>query len=290
MKKIQEKITLVIFLKTIFTWTLVAVLISIEYLIFVPLVLIWLILFDWKNKKSMFYLTRLFIRIFFKLYITANFNIDLLNLKKADGPRIYILNHASPFDTFLMYLLPDKFKVFVKQAYVKIPFIGWTILLTGNILVKKTTDLNYETDLVESGIKAIKNNYSLIIYPEGTKSRTGDIGRFKSGGFRIAYETRAEIVPVILDTWNSIRPGGGWWIRDDRIWMKILKPYQYKDYKDIEINDFAKILKVKMTEELIKIRDQRRKNEKNYYRNGDKYIDMDKNSLDKAKKIKEKLI
>ena len=289
MKSFSEKITLIVFLKTVFTWLLVAILISIQYLIFVPIVLIWTILFDWKNKKSMFYLTRSFIRIFFKLYITSNFNIDLLNIKSTKNPRIYIFNHASQFDTFLMYLLPDKFKVFVKEAYGRIPFIGWTILLTGNILVKKPNDINYETDLIKSGVNTIRNNYSLIIFPEGTKSRTGDIGRFKSGGFRIAYETKAEIIPVVLDTWNSIRPGGGWWIRDDKIWMKVLTPYKYKDYKNIDINDFIKLLKIKMTEELISIRNQRRQKEKKYYRNTEKYINMDKKALNKINEIKKRL-
>lgn len=290
MKSSKEKITLVIFLKTIFTWFLVTFLISILYIFFIIPFFIVAIIIDKKEKKLMFYLTRFTIRIFFKLYKTANFNINLSNLKKAEKPRIYILNHASQFDTFLMYLLPDIFKVFVKQIYVKIPFIGWTMRLTGNIIaVKKPDDINYETNLLDLGVNVIKKGYTLLIFPEGTKSKTGDIGRFKSGGFRIAYETKAEIVPVVLDTWNSIRPGGGWWIRDDRIWMKVLEPYEYNDYKNIDINDLIKLIKIKMIEELITIREQRRKNEKNYYRNADTYIDMDKNSLAKAKEIKEKL-
>ena len=289
MKKSQESITFVIFLKTIFTWLLVVILVSILYIFFIFPVFIITMIIDRKEKKLMFYLTRFFIRTFFKIYKTAKFNIDLSNIKKTKNPRIYILNHASQFDTFLMYLLPDKFKVFVKEAYGRIPFIGWTILLTGNILVKKPNDINYETDLIKSGVNTIRNNYSLIIFPEGTKSRTGDIGRFKSGGFRIAYETKAEIIPVVLDTWNSIRPGGGWWIRDDKIWMKVLTPYKYKDYKNIDINDFIKLLKIKMTEELISIRNQRRQKEKKYYRNTEKYINMDKKALNKINEIKKRL-
>ncbi len=284
-----EKITLIIFLKTVFTWLLVVFLISVLYIFFIFPFYILSIIFEGKEKKLIFYLSRTFIRIFFKLYITSDFNIDLNNLKKTSNPRIYILNHASSFDTFLMYLLPDIFKVFVKHAYVKIPFIGWTMRLTGNIIsVKKPDDINYETNLLELGINNIKNGQTLLVFPEGTKSKTGDIGRFKSGGFRIAYETKAEIVPVVLDTWNSIRPRGSWWIRDDKIWMKVLKSYKYEDYKNINFNDFAKILKIKMTEELINIRDQRRKNEKKYYRNGEKYILMDKEALEKSLKLKKK--
>lgn len=285
----KEKITFIIFLKTIFTWLLVSTLIAILYIFFILPSYIIATIFDRKEKKLMFYLTRTCIRIFFKLYITSDFTIDLNNIKKASKPRVYILNHASPFDTFLMYKLPDIFKVFVKQSYVKIPFIGWTMKLTGNIIsVKKPDEINYETNLLRLGTEYTKKGYALLVFPEGTKSKTGDIGRFKSGGFRIAYETKAEIVPVVLDTWNSIRPGGSWWIRDDKIWMKVLNPYQYEDYKNINFNDFAKILKIKMSEELLNIRDQRRKNEKKYYRKLEKYILQDKEALEKISELKKR--
>ncbi len=291
MRDLSEKITLIIFLKTVFTWFLLASLVAILYLFFIPIFFIFTLIFDRKNKRYMFYLTRFFIRLYFKLYFTANFNIDLSNLNKSSGKRIYILNHASQFDTFLMFLLPDIFKVFVKQIYVNIPFIGWTMQLTGNIIaVKKPNDINYESNLLELGTNEINNKgNTLVVFPEGTKSKTGDIGRFKSGGFRIAYETKAEIVPVVLDTWNSIRPGGSWWIRDDRIWMKVLKPYKYDDYKNISLNDFAKILRIRMTEELIDIRNQRRKKNKKYYRNIEKYKIMDNNALKKVNEIKKKI-
>jgi 1-acyl-sn-glycerol-3-phosphate acyltransferase len=290
MKNSPEKITLVIFLKTLFTWGLVAILVAILYAFFIiPAFLICLII-DRKEKKLMFYLTRFVIRTYFKLYVTSNFTIDLGNIKRTKKPRVYILNHASQFDTFLMYLLPGIFKVFVKQVYVNIPFIGGIMRVTGNIIiVKKPDDMNYESDLLDIGKDVIKRGYTLLVFPEGTKSKSGDIGRFKSGGFRIAYQTKAEIVPVVLDTWNSIRPGGGWWIRDDKIWMRVLKPYQFEDYKDYDLNDFIKLLKVQMTEELIQIRDQRRLNEKKYYRNAEKYKIMDKKALEKVNKIKERL-
>ena len=133
----RGKITFRIFYVTIFTWLLVGILIGIEYIFFMPFVMIYTALFDYKQKRGVFYLTRFFIRLFFLLYITSNFKIDLGNLKKAKQPRIYILNHSSQFDTFLMYLLPDRFKYFVKENYVKVPFIGWTIKLSGNNIFKE---------------------------------------------------------------------------------------------------------------------------------------------------------
>jgi 1-acyl-sn-glycerol-3-phosphate acyltransferase len=271
-----KEITIRTFFVTIFTWMLVAILIFIQYVIFIPPALILTLLFDRKNKKLMNLITKLFIKLFFILYITSDFTIDLGGIKKPEKPRIYIMNHASQFDTFLIYILPGFTKVFVKENYLKLPFIGWTIGLMGNIYVKKMKNINdIEENLIEAGKNELQKGFTLLIFPEGTKSKTGNIGRFKTGGFKIAYESKAEIVPVVLDTWNSIRPGGGGWIRDDKIWLKVLKPYQYEDYMKYEIKDFIKIVREQMTEELLNIRDQRRLKEKNYYRKKQIYVDLD---------------
>ena len=69
--------------------------------------------------------------------------------------------------------------------------------------------------------------------------------------------------------------------------MKVLKPYKYEDYKDIEIKNFAKKIKFEMIEELLKIRSYRRKNEKNYYRKDKKYIDLDEEANKKLLEYKE---
>lgn len=274
MNELKDKITFLIFIKTIFTWSLVGFLILIEFSLFIIPAIILTLLFDMKHKRILFWVTKFFIQLFFKVYITGRFNIDLNNIK-SNHPRIYMLNHASQFDTFLMYLLPGSFKVLVKEVYTKIPFIGWSILLNGNILVKKMESDFEESNIIENAIKKVKEGHNLVIFPEGTKSKTSSIARFKTGGFKIAYATKAEIVPVVLDTWNSIRPGGGAWIRDDKIWMKVLEPIKFNDYKNLEIKDFARSLRFKITEELLKIRDIRRKTEKNYYRNMEKYKKLD---------------
>lgn len=289
MSKAQsERITLKIFFATIYTWILVGILYAVQFALFVPPILIWTFLFDKKERKVMYWLTRFFIKLFFSLFRISKFNFDISSIKKAKGPRIYILNHASQFDTFLIYLLPDRVKFFVKAVYTSLPFIGWTISLTGNILVKKPSDMNDDTNTLNKGLQVLKNGIPLLIFPEGTKSKTGDIGRFKTGGFRMAHEAKAEIVPVVLDTWNSIRPGGGLWARDTKVWMKALRPYKYEEYKNIDDKTLAKMIKIKMTEKLLNIRDTRRKQETNYYRHNEKYKIMDENALNKVLEFKKK--
>jgi len=284
----EEKITFRIFIITIFTWFLVGLLLFIQYFIFMPPLILFSLIFDRRDKKLINIVTHFFIDLFFFLYFTANITYIDNNIKKPDKPRIYMLNHASQFDTFIMYTLPGKLKVFVKKNYTKWPFLGWTIKLSGFIYVDPKKDTLFETSLVEKGVEALKRGFTLIIFPEGTKSKDSNIGRFKTGGFKIAYETKAEIVPVVLDTWNSVRPNGGLWIRDDKIWLKILDSYNYEDYKNYDPKKFAKMLRYKMAEELYKIREERKNTQKDYYRKLDKYVKKDKEVYEKIQEFKKK--
>jgi len=286
MKYIKGKVNLIIFLKTAFTWTLVGIMLGIEYIVFMPSLIIWTMIFDRRHKKPILWITRFFVRLFFFLYVTSNFTIDLNKISKANGPRIFILNHASQFDTFLMYLLPGRIQVFVKEEYAKVPFIGWTIRLSGNILVKKPDNATDENNVFDEGIKELNEGATILIFPEGTKSKDGNIGRFKVGGFKLAYETKAEIVPVVLDSWDSIRPKNGGWVRDDRMWMKVLDPLKYDDYKDIDDRDLAKMMRIKMADELMKIRDTRRSIEDNYYRHEELFVNLDNEAKEKISKFK----
>lgn len=287
MKYIKGKLNLVIFFKTIFTWTLVGIMLAIEYIFFIPPLIIWTLIFDRRHKKPILWITRFFVRLFFFLYVTSNFTIDLNKIKKAKGPRIYILNHASQFDTFLMYLLPGRIQVFVKEEYSKVPFIGWTIRLSGNILVKKPGDANEEYSVYDEGVKELNDGATILIFPEGTKSKDGNIGRFKIGGFKLAYETKSEIVPVVIDSWDAIRPKNGGWIRDDRMWMRVLDPLKYEDYKNIDVRDFTKLMRIKMADELLKIRDKRRSTQDNYYRHDEIFVNLDNESRNKLKEFKQ---
>lgn len=272
-------VNLIIFLKTFLFIFLFLTAILIE-IIFLPiLIIIYLV----KRDNSLFIMVSRFIvanGLYFLVTLDLkDFRNKLKQIKKSGRPRIYIMNHSSLFDIILLFLLPDNVKILVKESYTKIPVLGSIIKLNGHITVKSSNSVDDNTNVYDNAILQLKKGTSIVIFPEGTRSRDGNILRFKTGAFKIAYESQADIIPIIIDGWNIIRPGNGIWFREHKLYSTILETLKYEDYRDIEPKEFSKILRVRMATELFKIRDDRKKNEPHYYRNEEKFISIDNEAL-----------
>jgi 1-acyl-sn-glycerol-3-phosphate acyltransferase len=126
------------------------------------------------------------------------------NLLK-NGPFIIAPNHTSLADAIVMALLPIHAKWITKAGIFKVPFIGIMMRLAGHIATLRGDS--------ESGIKSIDKSgewlakgVSILIFPEGTRSRDGMLGRFKSGAARLAILANRPLLPVsIQGAFDSIR-------------------------------------------------------------------------------------
>ncbi len=274
---VKGEVNLIVIFKTIVFISYMALVFLIE-IVLLPLYLIILIFY--KNKSELLPRISKFIisnglKIFFILDI-KNFREEMKKIKAATGPRIYILNHSSMFDIILLFLLPDNVKTLVKESYTKIPIFGNIIKLNGNIVVKESNG-DSQTLSYDTAISELKKNSIIAVFPEGTRSRDGNIGRYKTGAFKMAYETQAEIIPVVMDSWNIVRAGDGFWFRDGKAFAKVMGSYNYSDYKDLDIKAFSKTMKESMASALSEIREYRKATDKKYYRNGEYFRELDKN-------------
>jgi 1-acyl-sn-glycerol-3-phosphate acyltransferase len=270
----KEKITFKHILLTIKTWTSLLIILVIISLITLPVLLVT-ILFD-KKRKLYLVLTRFFVRLFFILnFCSIKKRIDLKGLTKpASGEkRIYVINHASLIDGLLLFLLPGDIKFMAKESYAKIPVFGLGISMTGNITVKKGND-GEQLDILMHGEEIVENGYPLAIFPEGTRSKNGNIGRFANGTFLIALNTHADIVPVVFETWNTLRPGS-FIVRDNDFYVEVLDTLKYDEFKDLKYKEIGDKIKKLMINKILDIRDKKRKKSKKYYRNKHDYIELD---------------
>lgn len=275
MKKIYiaNEVTLYDLFYTIWGWTFFVLVNSVQIFI-LPIILFLTFLFD-KDRKIVIYTIKVFCQIFYFLNFVQKTTLEKNNLKapKKGERRIYIANHASMFDTILMYLLPGPIASIMKESYAKIPVIGWLSAMAGNVILKEdntASNVNVYMKVVEK----LEKGVPIIIYPEGTKSKDSKIGKFYNGAFKIALETKSDIIPVAFDTWNVIRPGN-LWIRDVKHNIKILDTLKYDDFKNMNFKELSKTIRIKLIEGLLEIRDKRRKNSKIYYRHDKKYINLD---------------
>ena len=270
----EDKITIKEVFYTIIGWS-TFILVNSVLIFIVPFIMLYSLIFN-RNKKVFAYIIKLFFHIFSFLNFVQKTDIDYNNLKapKKGERRIYVLNHASMFDSITMNILPGAIKSIMKESYARIPVIGWIATSAGNIVLKDIQTSGDQLDLYMKIIETLEKGSPLVIFPEGTKSKNSKIGKFYHGSFKIALDTKADIVPVVFDTWNVIRPGG-LWIRDPHIVMRVLDTIKYNEIKDKKYKEISKNVKTKLLKGLIEVRDERRKKEKNYYRHIQKYIDLD---------------
>jgi 1-acyl-sn-glycerol-3-phosphate acyltransferase len=123
-------------------------------------------------------------------------------------PLFFVANHQSILDIPAVFAaLPSDLHFIVKKELRKVPLLGWFIAATGMIFVDRAERVGALASARQAG-ELIRSGRSIMAFPEGTRSRTGAIGRFKSGAFIPAIEAGVPVVPVaICGAAKVIQPG-----------------------------------------------------------------------------------
>ncbi len=123
-----------------------------------------------------------------------------------DRAQILVANHQSFFDIFaLSGYLPVQMRWVAKASLFKIPFVGWAMKAAGYISVDRSDKKKAYQSFVAT-VKKVKQGYSVVIFPEGTRSEDGTIGPFKKGSHLLAARAKAPMVPVtLIGTGNIIK-------------------------------------------------------------------------------------
>ncbi|MFI3268322.1 MAG: lysophospholipid acyltransferase family protein [Rikenellaceae bacterium] len=130
--------------------------------------------------------------------------VKVNGLENIDKSKTYIIvcNHQSMFDIPIMAYIPLNFRWVAKREVYKIPFIGWVTWMRGDIGIERG-GLSSTKKMLKTARKYVANKISLVIYAEGTRSKTGKMNQFKEGAFIVAKTTGKDILPVVIDgTWS----------------------------------------------------------------------------------------
>ena len=121
------------------------------------------------------------------------------NKISENKPAIYVMNHTSALDIFVgMALCPYGGCGVGKKEISRIPFFGWVYWLSGHLLIDRSNRQKTIESMTELSHFVKKNNLSIWIWPEGTRSKDGTLLPFKKGFVHLALATKLPIVPVIL--------------------------------------------------------------------------------------------
>ena len=145
---------------------------------------------------------------------------------------IFLSNHQSFLDIPILFRsIPINLHFMGKSELKKMPFIGWFMKSVGMVFVNRKDRAESIKSLQEAG-HMIRNGKSLMIFPEGTRSKDDKIGEFKRGSFFIAKEAEVPIVPVYVRNARLVWPVSSFKFKSGPVEIIIGKPVEPLYFKD----------------------------------------------------------
>lgn len=159
--------------------------------------------------------------------------------QKIVRPTIVIANHQSFMDLPLSYLLPWSMKWVSKKGLFYIPILGWIIYMTGHIGINRKSMKSAKK--IDTLVRPIQEGIPAMIFPEGTRSRRGELQPFKNGAFKLAKKYNFDILPVVLKGGYDAMPRGSWRVSpQQKFTISVLDPLEVDQYDSVsELKDTA---------------------------------------------------
>lgn len=151
--------------------------------------------------------------------------------EETEEPYIFVSNHRSSSDAFLMCVLPHEAVQIVNTWPFRIPVLGFYARMSGYLNIK-----NMPPDLFfEQAVILLKEKVSIIFFPEGTRSGGKQMGNFHGSAFRLALKSKAPIVPLCISGNENIPPKGSLLLRPGTIRVRRLPAITWAEYKDLTV-------------------------------------------------------
>ncbi len=185
----------------------------------------------WRNAEFVHRVQQFWSRSFFWLMFLP-VSVDGTEHIRPGQSYVFVSNHQSMFDVWLVYgWLPVIFKWLMKAELRKVPFVGTGCKAAGHIFVERRNAKAAMESLKEVE-KQLTGGVCTVIFPEGTRSLNGELGRFKRGAFQIAIDLGLPVIPLSLSGCFDVMPKGALAVRRHSVHMHIGEPIDLKQYSD----------------------------------------------------------
>jgi 1-acyl-sn-glycerol-3-phosphate acyltransferase len=163
-------------------------------------------LFD-RSGDTVLWLARIWSRLILNL---SGVKLTVRTHEPLDPSRPYVFmpNHLSTADIWSLFIaVPFPVRMIAKKQLGQIPLFGWAMWAGRFIFIDRQSPVSARRSIDEAA-RRIHLGHSVLIFPEGTRSRDGAVGPFKKGGFHLAIASGAEIVPVGIRGSREVMPRG----------------------------------------------------------------------------------
>ena len=147
--------------------------------------------------------------------------MDEDDIDPSKKPRVYAVTHASAFDIPILYVnLPFQFRIIFKSELLAYPFIGWHLKRSGQVCINQQNPAA-SIGAVKSALRSLRSGMPLVIFPEGGRTRDGQLQPFLPGAFFLAIKAQADIVPIALIGTFDLLPMNTYHIKCQPLEMRV---------------------------------------------------------------------
>ena len=158
---------------------------------------------------------------------------------RPDETYVMVANHLSVIDIFVLFRLWRHFKWVSKVENFRIPCIGWNMHLNGYVPLRRG-DRASVIEMMRACERELAAGSSIMMFPEGTRSMTGQLRPFKTGAFELALKARKPILPIALSGTLEALPDRGVLLQGYHpIELKVLEPIPYESFAGASAEDTA---------------------------------------------------
>ena len=206
-----------------------------------------------KSRRWVHEISRYMTWVFFGLPPRVRRTIDGLENIDRSKPYVIVLNHPSGVDIIAAYKIPLNFRWVSKREVFRLPFFGPMLLVHGDIPIERGNAAAAMAKVIHEGKIWLGRGASVAIFPEGTRSKDGEIHRFKAGAFSLAKEAGVEILPVVMT--GTAAMFRGWRMNwTNRIRIRVLPAVSVEEAAEMDVKGLAQEVQGRMAAALAELR------------------------------------
>ncbi|HLR51577.1 MAG TPA: lysophospholipid acyltransferase family protein [Candidatus Avamphibacillus sp.] len=179
-----------------------------------------------------------------KVYVKGQENLP-------EGTALYVSNHQGLFDILVLLGYLGKPVGFIaKKEIQRIPIINkWMKLIYCVFMDRK--DRRQSVQAIREGIRNLKAGYSMVVFPEGTRSRGSKLNTFKAGSLKLATRAKVKIVPITIHGTSQMLEENDGKVKPSKVTLTIEKPILPEEYESMKNEELASILKDRIEKNLL---------------------------------------
>ena len=179
--------------------------------------------------------------------------VENIDTKKS---YVMVMNHNSGFDIFAAYKIPLNFRWVSKREVFRVPFMGPLLTIHGDIPIERGSASKAMAKVLRLGKLWLSRGASVAIFPEGTRSKTGEMNRFKMGAFNLAKEAGVEILPIVMTGTNEYLHKNFMVNWRNRVGIRVLPPIPVEQVQATDVKELSQLTYERMVEALKQLREE----------------------------------